>query len=68
MKENEKEEEKIWWENLLLLGFDVVKEGEKHRIEFCRSMFDSSGNLKAMEVLIHFFLCTYDPINYKSVG
>ena len=58
----------LFWNNLLLLGFDVIKENDKHKIQFSKDLFKVSGNLKAMEVIIYFLLYKIDPVSTKNVS
>jgi HAUS augmin-like complex subunit 6 N-terminus len=45
--------EQLWFQNMLLLGFDVEQESKNHRLDIAPSMF-RRANVKGFEVVFHF--------------
>ena len=58
--------EKMFFSNLLLLGFDTQQNELKYKIPFSHDMF-KNPNVKGMEVIIHFLLEHLYPARMKEV-
>jgi hypothetical protein len=58
--------EKVFFNNLLLLGFDVQQNEKKYKIAFHHEMF-RNPNVKGMEVVLHYLLNQMYPERMSEV-
>jgi len=59
--------EDLFYNNLLLLGFDRETIKSNYGIEVNKNTFSGQGNTKAMEVVLHFLFSKISPTATKEV-